>query len=172
MNDQTLQQPITPVPRDRIWPMMAHLSAYAMFVVPFGNIIGPLVVWLAKRDEDSEVDRHGSDSLNFQITYLLINLLVGIGIAIIAVAFGLSAILAFGAQKDAAGAGIAAGGILSIVIIGCFFGGYAILNWILIAVNSVRAYDGRPSVYFPTIKFVKPHPPQQGLVPPTQPVLT
>lgn len=172
MNDQALQQTPPPVSRDRTWPMMAHLSAYAMFVVPFGNLIGPLIVWLAKRDEDSEVDRHGCDSLNFQITYLLINVLVGIGIAMIAVMFGLSAFLAFGAQKDAAGAGIAAGGIVAIIVVACFFGGYAILNWILIAVNSVRAYDGRPSVYFPIIKFVKPHHAPQAQVPPTQPIIT
>ena len=50
------------------WAMACHLSALAGFFVPFGNIIGPLVVWLIKRAEMPLVDRHGKEALNFQIT--------------------------------------------------------------------------------------------------------
>ena len=50
------------------WAMICHLSALAGFVVPFGNLIGPLVVWLIKRGELPIVDTHGKEALNFQIT--------------------------------------------------------------------------------------------------------
>ena len=50
------------------WAMGCHLSALAGFVIPFGNIIGPLVVWLVKRAEMPLVDVQGKESLNFQIT--------------------------------------------------------------------------------------------------------
>ena len=50
------------------WAMACHLSALAGFVVPFGNIIGPLVIWLIKRAEIPLVDQHGKEALNFQIT--------------------------------------------------------------------------------------------------------
>ena len=50
------------------WAMGCHLAALAGFVVPFGNIVGPLVVWLIKRAEMPMVDRHGKEALNFQIT--------------------------------------------------------------------------------------------------------
>jgi uncharacterized Tic20 family protein len=30
----------------------------------------PLVIWLAKKDEDPEVDHHGRESLNFQLNML------------------------------------------------------------------------------------------------------
>ena len=33
------------------WAVICHLSALAGFLVPFGNIVGPLVVWLIKRAE-------------------------------------------------------------------------------------------------------------------------
>ena len=35
---------------------------------PFANIIGPLVVWLIKKDEYPFVNDQGKESLNFQIT--------------------------------------------------------------------------------------------------------
>ncbi len=50
------------------WAMVCHLSALAGFVVPFGNILGPLFVWLIKRGEIPLVDTHGKEALNFQIT--------------------------------------------------------------------------------------------------------
>jgi uncharacterized Tic20 family protein len=48
--------------------MLAHLSSFAGFVLPFGNIIGPLFVWLVKKDEFPLVNDQGKESLNFQIT--------------------------------------------------------------------------------------------------------
>ena len=53
----------------RTWAMLCHLSGLALFVgIPFGNIIGPLVVWLVKKDEFPFVDEQGKESLNFQIS--------------------------------------------------------------------------------------------------------
>ncbi|MSQ63300.1 MAG: DUF4870 domain-containing protein [Betaproteobacteria bacterium] len=50
------------------WAMICHLSALAGFLVPFGNIFGPLIVWLLKRAEFPMVEVHGKEALNFQIT--------------------------------------------------------------------------------------------------------
>jgi uncharacterized protein len=52
----------------RQWGMFAHLAALAGFVIPFGNLIGPLVVWQMKKNEMPFVDDQGKESLNFQIT--------------------------------------------------------------------------------------------------------
>ena len=51
-----------------MWNMLCHLSALAFFIIPFGNIFGPLIVWLIKKNEIPSVDIHGKASLNFQIT--------------------------------------------------------------------------------------------------------
>jgi len=56
---------------ERNWAMFAHLAALSGYVIPLGSIIGPLVVWLMKRDESTMVDMHGKQSLNFQISLLL-----------------------------------------------------------------------------------------------------
>ena len=53
---------------ERTWAMLCHLSAFAGFIVPFGSIIGPLIIWLIKKDEMQMVNEHGKKALNFQIT--------------------------------------------------------------------------------------------------------
>ena len=61
--------------------MLCHLSALAAFIgVPFGNIIGPLIVWQIKKNEFPSVDVHGKAALNFQITITII--LVGCAVPI------------------------------------------------------------------------------------------
>jgi uncharacterized Tic20 family protein len=58
-----------PVSKDeQNWAMICHLSALAGFLVPFGNIFGPLLVWLLKRAEFPMVEVHGKEALNFQIS--------------------------------------------------------------------------------------------------------
>ncbi len=52
------------------WGMFAHLSALIGFVIPFGNVIGPLVIWQMKKDESFIADQ-GKEALNFQITVTL-----------------------------------------------------------------------------------------------------
>lgn len=59
--------------------MLCHLTALAGLVVPVGNIIGPLVVWLIKRNDLEIVEEHGKEALNFQISmtiYFVISLLL------------------------------------------------------------------------------------------------
>jgi uncharacterized protein len=46
----------------------AHLSTFAGLVVPFGSVIGPLAVWLTRRDRDPFIDQAGREALNFGIT--------------------------------------------------------------------------------------------------------
>ncbi|WP_372761925.1 DUF4870 domain-containing protein [Pseudoalteromonas sp.] len=65
--DQQHPQPL-PSKEDRTWAMLCHLSALAGFIVPLGSIIGPLVIWLLKKEEMPIVDEHGKKALNFQIT--------------------------------------------------------------------------------------------------------
>jgi uncharacterized protein len=54
---------------EKLWGMLCHLSALVAYVgVPFGHIIGPLIVWLIKKDQLPLVDDQGKESLNFQIS--------------------------------------------------------------------------------------------------------
>jgi uncharacterized Tic20 family protein len=68
------------IPKDRVagddseklWALFAHLGALSfMLGVPMGNIIVPLVIWLAKREASPFIDVHGKESVNFQITLMI-----------------------------------------------------------------------------------------------------
>ena len=82
---------------EKMWGMFCHLAALAMFTsIPFANVIGPLVIWLIKKDEMPFVEDQGKESLNFQISvsiYVLCCLplmcLAGIG-AFLAAAIGIA----------------------------------------------------------------------------------
>lgn len=58
--------------------LACHLLGLTGFVIPFGHIIGPLVLWLVKRDGQPFVEDHGKEALNFQISYTLWFILAGI----------------------------------------------------------------------------------------------
>ena len=59
--------------------MLCHATALAGFFVPWaGHILGPLIVWLAKRGDSPEIDEHGKESLNFQISMLIYNVIAGV----------------------------------------------------------------------------------------------
>jgi uncharacterized protein len=63
----------------RTWTVLCHASALAGFLVPWaGHILGPLIVWLVKRGDSTEIDEHGKESLNFQISMLIYNLIAGV----------------------------------------------------------------------------------------------
>jgi uncharacterized Tic20 family protein len=75
------------------WCVACHLSALAGFVIPaLGHIGGPLIVWLVKRGESPEIDAHGKESLNFQISMMVYSVIAGI-LCLILVGFVLLAIL-------------------------------------------------------------------------------
>jgi uncharacterized Tic20 family protein len=77
----------------RTWAVLCHASALLGFVLPgAGHILAPLIVWLVKRGDSTEVDEHGKESLNFQITMLIYSIVAGI-LCLILIGFALLAIL-------------------------------------------------------------------------------
>ncbi|HEV7299366.1 MAG TPA: DUF4870 domain-containing protein [Tepidisphaeraceae bacterium] len=60
----------TPDKDAKMWGMLAHVSAIVAYLVAF-PLLGPLIVWLVKKNEMPFVDDQGKESLNFQITVLI-----------------------------------------------------------------------------------------------------
>ncbi len=56
----------------RTWTVLCHAAALlGLFFHFLGHIFGPLIVWLLKRGEAAEIDAHGKESLNFQLSMLI-----------------------------------------------------------------------------------------------------
>jgi uncharacterized protein len=78
------QGPVSPVEKEqnkdaRMWGMFAHLSAFtAVLTAGIGAIVGPLVIWLIKKEQFPFVDDQGKEALNFQITMCIYSVVAGI----------------------------------------------------------------------------------------------
>lgn len=54
------------------WGMFAHLSALIGFLIPFGSIIAPLIIWLTKGKESAYVGEQAREALNFQLSMAIV----------------------------------------------------------------------------------------------------
>jgi uncharacterized Tic20 family protein len=121
--------------------MFAHLASFASMIFPFGNIIGPLIIWSLKKDRSDFVDAHGKESINFEITYTI-------------VAFTLLAVTVYSAVDS----GIKDDPIALIMsIIGFILAmmGYWVFSVIAVIVGAVKASKGEYFRYPLRIRFIK-----------------
>lgn len=111
----------------RNWAMAAHLSAFLGAFVALA-VLGPLVVWLIRREVDGFSEEHAREALNFNLTLLLV-LVVGIVASILTLGIGLVVVVPVG------------------LIVG--------LAWIVLTIiATVRASEGSSYRYPLTIRFV------------------
>ena len=118
---------------DKNYSSITHLSGFAGWFFPFGNIIAPLVLWSAKKNESAYIDAHGKAAVNFQLSIILYCVLLTIlfvPIAIFTLGLGIIAIVI---------------GIIPAII----------LKFILIISASIKANNGEHYNYPFTIEFIK-----------------
>lgn len=63
---------------DRTWGMLAHLSSLLAYVVGGLSFVGPLIVWLVKKDQSAFVADQAKEALNFQISVLIVSLICAV----------------------------------------------------------------------------------------------
>ncbi|AYC34846.1 DUF4870 domain-containing protein [Pseudomonas cavernae] len=96
MNDDNRLPGPAPSQEARQWAMFCHFAAFLGLAFPFGNLLGPLIVWQIKKDLDPFVDAQGKEALNFQIT-VAIAALVCILLMLVVIGFLLLGLLGIGA---------------------------------------------------------------------------
>ena len=96
---QVMDQVIPGVPsaEEKQWAMFAHLSALAGAVLSsafggWGTFIGPLIIWLIKKDTMPFVASQAKEALNFNITVSAIFLML---LILTIITFGIGALLTF-----------------------------------------------------------------------------
>lgn len=125
---------------ERSWAMLCHISVFAAMIIPFGHIVGPLVVWLVKRAEYPLVEDQGRESLNYQISMTIYSVIL-----LVVFVVGLIDMLARGVEDFVPLTMILSGAALLLL---------GIINFILIIIASVRSYRGERYRYPLTINFV------------------
>jgi uncharacterized Tic20 family protein len=93
MNDQTASP--GGIPRDvRQWAMICHISALSgLLGNGIGFLVGPLIVWLIKKEDHPFIDEQGKEAVNFQITMFII-LLISVILCLIFIGFLLLFVIA------------------------------------------------------------------------------
>ena len=56
---------------DRNWGLIAHLSALSGLIIPLGSVLGPLIVYLVKKDQSAFGTDCAKEALNFNITIVI-----------------------------------------------------------------------------------------------------
>lgn len=125
----------SPSAEEKQWAMFAHLSALIGGILTsgwagsIGCFIGPLIIWLVKKDTMPFVDDQGKESLNFNITVAIVFLAL---LVLSIVTFGIGLVLA----------------IPLWVIIG--------IAWLVLTIiASLKAKDGIAYRYPFTLRFIK-----------------
>jgi len=86
----------SPPQDERLWATLAHLSALAGLLVTgawfgWGCFIGPLIIWLVKKDSMPFVDDQAKEALNFNITVAIIGVIL---LVLSIITFGIGLLLA------------------------------------------------------------------------------
>lgn len=118
---------------DKNYSSITHLSGFAGWFFPFGNIIAPLILWIARKNDSTYIDVHGKAAVNFQLSLILYCFLLAIlilPITILTLGLGLIAIII---------------GIIPAII----------LKIVLIISASIKANNGEYYDYPFTIEFIK-----------------
>jgi uncharacterized protein len=130
----------------RNWAMLCHVSALLLFLgVPFGNVFGPLVVWMIKGKQSQLVDDQGREAVNFGITMTILYamllvfavFLVGIPVVLAILNKGVAAALAFLASAW-----------MSVLV-------FPLVHFLLIVVGAICAANGEYHRYPFTIRFIR-----------------
>lgn len=95
MSDEQLPLPV-PSRQVRQWAMFCHLSALLGIWVPFGSLIGPLILWQMKRETDPFIDDQGKEALNFQISVAIVSAICLL-LMVVVIGFFLFGLVAIGA---------------------------------------------------------------------------
>lgn len=135
-----------------------HLSTFSRFIIPLGNFIGPIILWVSNKEKSEFVDAHGKQAINFQISILLYAIILGT-ISIPFFIFNIFNGMDFIDFHVFESFHINIGKPSPLLYIGGALGGLAVLGFILelvfIIKASLKARDGELYEYPLTINFLK-----------------
>lgn len=135
-----------------------HLSTFSRFIVPLGNFLGPIILWITNKEKSEFIDNHGKQAINFQMSILLYTIIIGtlsVPFFIFKLFHGID-FIDFNGFHDFH---INIGKPSPLLYIGGGLGALCIIGFILelafIVIASLKARDGEAYHYPLTINFLK-----------------
>ncbi len=122
-------------PNGRNWAAACHLAALVLgLVIPLGNLLGPLIIWLFKRNEYEQVEDQGKEVLNFQISIIIYGLVLS---ALMLIAFVTVILIPLA--------------IIFLVLLACLL----VFNLVMTIIGAVRASEGEYYRYPLAMRLIK-----------------
>jgi len=132
---------------------LIHISAFAGFVFPFGQIITPLIAWQTLKDRSTFLDEQGKEAINFNLSYTLYAFILSI--ALIPLFFrsfftNFNSFNNFQLNLD-----LSTNNLFSIMGLGSISVILYLVGISLIIIAALKAKEGESYKYPFTIKFIK-----------------
>jgi len=126
--EQSASKPALPE-RESFWAMLAHLSIFTGYLSFVGFFLGPIVIWLLKKEDFPGLDAHFKEAINFQISMFLY-LVIAVVVVVLTLGLGL------------------------LVAIPVFFI-VGILDVVFPIIGAIKANDGQLFRYPLSLRFIK-----------------
>ena len=132
---------------------LIHISAFAGFVFPFGQIITPLIAWQTLKDRSPFLDEQGKEAINFNLSYTLYAFILSI---VLIPLFFRSFFTNFNSFNNfQLNLDLSTNNLFSIMSLGSISVILYLVGISLIIIAALKAKEGESYKYPFTIKFIK-----------------
>ena len=132
---------------------LIHISAFAGFVFPFGQIITPLIAWQTLKDRSPFLDEQGKEAINFNLSYTLYAFILSI---VLIPLFFRSFFTNFNSFNNfQLNLDLSTNNLFSIMGLGSISVILYLVGISLIIIAALKAKEGESYKYPFTIKFIK-----------------
>lgn len=136
--------------------LLIHLSAFSTYLIPFPfiSILMPLILWKSLSKDNTFIDHHGKEAVNFNLSFLLYNIILGVA----SIVFVVSTIFKSINLQDSNNPDkifellFSTGGFIFVLIA---FGVLALIKIILIIIATISASNGELYRYPMSLRFIK-----------------
>ncbi|GLB50275.1 DUF4870 domain-containing protein [Neptunitalea lumnitzerae] len=57
---------------------LIQLSVFSKFIIPLGNFVAPIILWVLNKDRSKFIDENGKQALNFQLSILIYSMILAV----------------------------------------------------------------------------------------------
>ncbi len=130
---------------------LIHISAFAGYIIPFGSVIVPLILWQTQKDKSQFLDEQGKEAVNFNLSYALYTFILGLSI----IPFAFGSFFNHFRHYDDFNFDFVSGDLFGFFGIASIISLMALIKIALIIIAAIKSKDGENYRYPLTIKFIK-----------------